>query len=77
MMGFKLKDVLSDANRRTMQDGAEMWNTCPSGKRAYETKVEADKRLAFLHDTTTVMGMKAYRCGYCMKFHLGHRRGAR
>lgn len=48
--------------------------TCPTGKAPYPTKAAARTHLRRMHGHRTVM--RAFRCGFCNQYHVGHRRGA-
>jgi hypothetical protein len=71
---FKLDDVLTNTTE-LLGDRPP----CPTGKRSFATKRAAQQawpkiRADDAADRRTAM--HPYRCGYCERFHLGHRRGA-
>jgi hypothetical protein len=47
---------------------------CPTGKVVFVTKADAQAALGRMAAHRT--NMRAFRCAWCEKFHVGHRRGA-
>jgi hypothetical protein len=68
-MGFKLAELLAERPILPL-------DRCATGKTVYSTKAAAR---AAVTDINQKIGtpMKAFRCGFCDRYHLGHRRGAR
>lgn len=65
----KLGDFVSKALRDALPV-----DRCPTGKVSFRTKAEARRALQSQHGHHTKM--KPFRCGFCERYHLGHRRGA-
>lgn len=74
-MGWKLLDVLPKAQQDQLRDHTRI--DCPTGKAPYFTRDAAERRLSTILDMGSVHDMHTYRCEYCRKFHIGHRRGVR
>jgi hypothetical protein len=68
-VSFKLGDVIGDKLRGLALPELR----CRSGKRAFETKLDALRATRDQSGQHTPMA--AYRCDWCQKIHLGHRRG--
>ena len=69
-MSFTLRQILSaqpDAPRVTIE--------CPTGKHAFASKRDAADRARQINHTQHT-NMAPFRCGYCDRYHLGHKRGA-
>ena len=68
-MGFCLRDVLAH-----VPGYLEPHYQCPTNKQPFDTKAQAR---AALQRVNRQQGhaMSVFRCGYCEKYHLGHRRG--
>jgi len=47
---------------------------CPTGKRPFTTKADADQALRRINPTQRAR-MHFFRCGYCERYHIGHPRG--
>lgn len=69
-MTFKLGQVL-----KSTPEILRRRDRCPTGKTAFSTKREAAAALKKINHTHRTQ-MKEFRCGFCEKWHLGHRRGA-
>lgn len=68
-MAFTLRDIIG----AKAADALAPVSQCPTGKVAYLIKADADRALALIHRTQTKM--RRFRCHYCERYHLGHRRG--
>ena len=68
-VGFKLEDVLAHPLPAIPVD------RCPTGKTVYATKALAREKMKTINHHIKGRPMQAYRCGYCEKYHLGHKRG--
>lgn len=68
-MGFKLADLITNADQFDVYE-------CPTGKKGFDTKEQAKKALRKVNSSMRHT-MRAFRCDYCERYHLGHRRGAR
>ena len=66
-MGFKLEEILTEQPVIPL-------DRCVTGKTAYPTKAAAQAAVVAVNRQ---MGapMNAFRCLYCERYHLGHRRG--
>lgn len=76
-MGFTLREILGrDTGPQTPTPAPKAAREvlCPTGKQVFDTKATA--RIALRRSNprqrTT---MYVFRCGYCERYHLGHRRG--
>ncbi len=67
-MAFTLRTLLGD-------NAPVVIDECPTGKRPFTTKDDADRALRRINPTQRTH-MRRYRCAYCQRYHLGHRRGA-
>ena len=73
-MSFRLADILGRVARQELRAVAEPEVVCPLGKTAFPSKRAArEAHKAHRGDHTP---MTAFRCDFCSKYHLGHRRGA-
>lgn len=68
-MSFKLGDLIGGQLKAL----ALPEDRCVTGKRMFKTREEA--RMAHAAQAGHHTQMSAFRCGYCMQIHLGHRRG--
>jgi len=68
-MSFKLRETL-----RTLPAALYAVDRCPTGKTAYDTKVAARAALYRINPAAS-KPMRAFRCSFCARFHLGHPRG--
>ena len=68
-MGFLLRDLLA-----RVPEQMESRFQCPTNKTAFDTKAEARRALTRINPGQR-RAMRAYRCTYCERYHLGHRRG--
>jgi len=71
-MSFTLRQLLGDRALVVIRE-------CPTGKHVYPTKDAARRAAAAInrvhvHRADRCRPMHAYRCAYCDRFHLGHRR---
>lgn len=69
-MTFKLGQILKHT-----PEILKRVDVCPTGKRAFDSKAAAKSALKKINPTHRTQ-MKEFRCGFCMKWHLGHRRGS-
>jgi hypothetical protein len=69
-MGFKLAELLTERPILPLD------RCVVTGKTAYRTKAAARAAVTGINQ---IIGapMKAFRCPFCDRYHLGHRRGAR
>ena len=68
-MGWTLRELL-----RTIPAVMEDRFCCPTGKQPFPTKRAARVALRKINPKQRT-AMCAFRCGYCERYHLGHRRG--
>ena len=73
-MSFTLGTILGRVSRQEVRAVAEPEVVCPSGKTAFPSKRAA--REAHKGHRGNRTPMAAFRCDFCSKYHLGHRRGA-
>jgi len=66
-MGFRMLDIVG-------QRPEVATYRCPSGKTVFPSKQAARQAVRGMHGHRT--RMEPFRCGFCDKYHLGHRRGA-
>lgn len=66
-MGFKLAEIVN------LPASLEAPEVCPTGKTAFATKAEAQKEAKRINRIQRGV-MRAFRCDYCERYHLGHRR---
>ncbi len=74
-MGFTLREIIGKATVETVRDTLGVNHECPTGKTAFYTKHEADQALQRINPGQRTK-MSRFRCGYCERYHLGHRRGS-
>jgi aspartate carbamoyltransferase regulatory subunit len=67
-MGFRFGEVVK------LPDRYEKPYECPTTKTPYATKREAQRALKQINANQR-HSMRSFRCGYCERYHLGHRRG--
>jgi len=67
-MGFKLGEIL-----RVRPALLERRDRCVTGKTVFYTKTAALAALHRIH-TADRTAMRPFRCAFCERFHLGHRR---
>jgi len=73
-VSFTLGTILGRVTRQELRAVAEPEVVCPLGKTAFPSKRAArEAHKAHRGDHTP---MTAFRCDFCSKYHLGHRRGA-
>ena len=79
-MTFSLKDVLGAKGEREIRKLALPEDRCPTGKTAYASKDAAREHLKKVRghgsEKHRRSPMGPFRCGFCGKIHLGHKRGA-
>lgn len=68
-MGFTLKDLVTK-----LPAIMESRFVCPTNKQPFETKARARAALRKSNPRQRTT-MYVFRCGYCERYHLGHRRG--
>ena len=79
-MTFKLRDFVKRGQQLipkktvTYRAVPEV-SLCPTGKTPFNTKREA-RKVSGQANRGQRTNMTVFRCGYCAKYHLGHRRGA-
>lgn len=73
-MAFTLGDILGTGGESSPSPEPERPTICPTGKTPL-CKREA-RQLAQRVNRTQRTNMKAFRCGWCERYHLGLRRGA-
>ena len=73
-MGFTLSDILGASTVDALRDTLGVVHQCPTGKTAFTSKAEADRALRRINPTQRTT-MTRFRCDYCERYHLGHRRG--
>ena len=66
-MGWTIGDYLGDK-------ALVVRHECPTAKTPFDTRALAHAALAKLPKGRTKMSV--FRCGYCEKYHFGHRRGS-
>ena len=67
-MSFKLAEVLQQT-----PDALLARDVCPVGKVPYYTKADAQEAVRRINRKHAA-AMRAFRCSYCDRYHLGHRR---
>jgi len=70
-MGFSLREIVGQ-----LPDHLEPIFQCPTNKRPFDTKASAQAALRRVNPHLRT-AMRTFRCGYCERYHLGHRRGHR
>jgi hypothetical protein len=74
-MGFTLREILGKAIVERVNDTLHTTPECPTGKVTFWSKAEADQALKKINVGQRTK-MTRFRCGYCERYHLGHRRGS-
>jgi hypothetical protein len=66
--------MLRHAHDRMLRDLRDEGNAaCPTGKRVFSTRAEADYVAARTNETERAL-VHVYHCGFCAQFHIGHQR---
>lgn len=67
-MSFRLGELLGSEEIHVRLE-------CATGKTPFDSRQDANRALKRLPRSGPTR-MTVFRCGYCEKYHLGHRRGA-
>ena len=68
-MTFNMRDLISNPDRFDVYQ-------CKTNKTGFDTKKDAQAALRLINPTIRHT-MRSYRCDWCDRYHLGHRRGQR
>jgi hypothetical protein len=71
-MAFTMRELLGDRAPVIVDE-------CPTGKHIYREKADARRAAVAInrvhvHQADRCRPMRAFRCAYCDRYHLGHRR---